>query len=200
MADKDLLELDKQELMTLWRDGCQRGAEHLTAAQKIVRNYASQEKMRGGRLTESAKTGIYAYHYDYANQAIIRLEKLSPKQKTLGNELNGIQVSTEFVQSLAPEMSEWERLHYFQYGTEIHDLSGEPVETVKMAISSIYLTAWTGLLHQKFKEQASLFERLFAAPMIMPQVGPLMVYRKWMRKGLHYYYFNPENVATRERE
>ena len=198
--DESLMELSEQELKAFWRTSCQKGAEYLTAAQRIIRDYALQEKEKGYRLTDSAKIGIYAYHYNYAEQGLERLEKLPPEQKTLGNELKDIQVSTDFVQSMAPQMSEWERLHYFQYGTTIHDLSGKPIEMVKVSLGVISLTAWMGLTHRKFKEQANLFERFFSAPIMMPQVGPLMAYRKFGKRGLQYYYFNPNDCTSHTRE
>ncbi|MBR6411978.1 MAG: hypothetical protein IKS41_02310 [Alphaproteobacteria bacterium] len=200
MTEDTLLELSDQEARTLWRESYESGAAALTAAKKIIRNYALQEKEKGRRLTNPATTGIYAYHLDYASQAINRLENLPAEQKVLGNELQSIQVSYDFVQKMSPDMSEWEMLHHFQYGTVVHDLSGQPIGAVKAAIGSIYITAWMGLTHQKFKEQANLFERVFSAPMVMLPIGPLMSYRKFGKRGLNYYFFSPENISARERE
>ena len=194
------IELDEGEIKTFWRDSYKRGQAFLTAADKVIRNYVIQEKQKGGHLSEAAKIGIFAYHYNYAYQALGYLDKLPADQKVLGKELQDIHVSYDFVQEMSPNLSEWEMLRHCQYGTTIHDLSGQPIEAVKEAINSVALTAWMGLTHQKFKEQANLYERIFSSPMIMPPVGPLMAYRKFGKRDLRYFFLNLDNPNSRERE
>lgn len=167
------------------------GKALLTAARKVIHNYVIQEKQNGFRLTDTIKTGIYAYYLDYANQAIDRLEKIPEDQKVLGNELSDIHVSEDFIQEMAPDLTEWEKLHYFQYGTRIHDLSGAPIEPVKASVSSVYLTSWMGLTYQKFKEDFKPIDRILSAPAFIEPIGPVMAYRKNMFAPREYYFFNP---------
>ena len=103
---EDILEinLDEREIKAFWDNSYQRGEAFLTTAQSFIRDYVIQEKKKGGCLSEDAKTGIYAYHFDYAHQALSRLLALPPEQKIVGNELQNIQVSFEFVQEMSPNL------------------------------------------------------------------------------------------------
>ncbi|MDY6407130.1 MAG: hypothetical protein SPL08_00300 [Pseudomonadota bacterium] len=200
MVNEKTIEPDNQGLKVSLETCWQRGKEALMGAKKIIRNYAIQEKVRGGRLTDAAKTGILAYHYNCADQAWDRLEKLPPEQTILGNELQDIRVSMNFVQKIAPNMNEWERLHYFQYGTTVEDLSGRSVEAVKALISSVYITAWMGIVNQKFKEKSTFFERISSKPLIIPSEGPVMIFRKLRGIGRYCYSFDPKGIDNREKE
>lgn len=176
------------------------GSALMTAAQKVIQNYVKQEKQNGFRLTDTIKTGIYAYYFNYADQAINRLEKLPQEQKVLGNELGNISVSDDFIQEMAPNLTEWEKLHYFQYGTIVHDMAGEPVDMVKASIGSVYLTSWMGLTHQKFKEQFKTIDRILSTPAFIEPIGPVIAYRKNMVSHLEYYFFSPNGLNPLERE
>ena len=190
---------DWLDVMAFRREARRNGKALHKAAQKVMHNYVVQEKQNGYRLTDTIKTGIYAYYFNYADQAINRLENLPQEQKVLGDELKNISVSDDFIQEMAPNLTEWEKLHYFQYGTRIHDLSGEAVETVKSSVASIYLTAWMGLTHQKFKEQFKPIDRILSAPAFIEPIGPVIAYRKKMVSPLEYYFFSPNGYNAFER-
>jgi len=91
-------------------------------------------------------------------------------------------------------------LHHFQYGTVVHDLSGQPIADVKEAISAVYLTSLMGLTYQKFRAQASPVEKILSYPVFVPQIGPAMAYRKPKNFQLHYYAIQPQFSAENERE
>jgi len=191
---------DWWDLRAFRRESHRNGKVLFKAAQKVIHNYVLQEKQNGYSLTDTIKTGIYAYHFDYANQALDRLAKLPEDQKVLGNELQNIHVSDDFVHEMAPGLTEWERLHYLQYGTRVHDLSGEALDPIKASISSVYLTSWMGLTYQKFKEDFKFIDRIFSAPAFIEPIGPVVSYRKNMLSGLEYYFFNPNTCLTKGRE
>lgn len=191
---------DWLDLRAFRRESQRNGKSLFEAAQKVISNYVLQEKQNGYPVTDSIKTGIYAYHFNYANQALDRLAKVPEDQKVLGNELQDIHISDDFVREMAPSLTEWDRLHYLQYGTRIHDLSGEAIGPVKASISGVYLTSWMGLTYQKFKEQFKPLDRILSTPAFIDPIGPVMAYRRNMVSGLEYYFFNPNSLTSHERE
>lgn len=161
---------------------------------RILHNYSIQENRP---LTTDEKTGILAYYLGYTCEALDRLSKIPPGQKIMQDELKDITVSYGFVQQIVPDMTQWQMLHHFQYGTKINDMQGESVSDVQYSVGSVYQMSVLGLTHFFFKKEIGRASCLWAYPAFIPDYGPAIAYRKILSPKLRYYLLpSPQKLRT----